>query len=75
MQVPSLITNCVVEIKSELEGSNWGKGTAYEMKNISDPGSETPAAVNRGRKFKNVMIGLHTVVIAGFTVAILVSVA
>lgn len=24
-----------------------GKGTAYEMKNISDPGSETPAAVNR----------------------------
>lgn len=55
--------------------ANTGKGTAYEMKNISDPGSETPAAVNRGRKFKNVMIGLHTVVIAGFTVAILVSVA
>lgn len=24
-----------------------GKGTAYEMKNISDPDSETPAVVNR----------------------------
>lgn len=24
-----------------------GKGTAYEMKNISDPGAETPAVVNR----------------------------
>lgn len=59
---------CVVRV-------NTGRGTAYEMKNISDPGAETPASVNRGKKFKNVVIGLHSVVIAGFTVAILVSVA
>ncbi|XP_022319684.2 ferric-chelate reductase 1-like [Crassostrea virginica] len=54
---------------------NEGKGTAYELKGITELETTQPPEATRGITFKKVVIGLHTVVIIGFTLAIMISVA
>ncbi|XP_061192064.1 ferric-chelate reductase 1-like [Saccostrea echinata] len=54
--------------------ANSGRESVYEMKKVSDPDPNSSEVVTRGEPFKKVAIGLHTLVIVGFTAAIMISV-
>lgn len=54
--------------------ANSNRESVYEMKKVSEPDQSSSAVVPRGEPFKKVAIGLHTLMILGFTLAIMISV-